>query len=50
MDEGVSINVSHLSMFLSVCCQCLLFSFDLSKEKSETLVSVFEAVECWWLM
>lgn len=38
--EEVSVNLSHLSMFfLSVCRQCLLFCFDLSKKKFETLVS-----------
>lgn len=38
--DGVNITLSHLSMFLSVCCQCLLFCFDLSKKKFETLESV----------
>jgi len=48
--DGVSVNLSHLSMFLSVCHQCLLFCFDLSKEKLKTLASVCEAAECWWLI
>lgn len=38
--DGVGVDSSHLSMFLSVCRWCLLFCFKLSKKKFETLVSV----------
>lgn len=38
--DGVNANLSHLIMFLFVCRQCLLFCFDLSKKKFETLLSV----------
>ena len=33
--------VSHLSMFVSVCCQCLLFCF--------VREDVGNTAECWWV-